>query len=148
MELISLTTQANEKVTTAQQKVIDYLKNHDLASMDKGSHPIDGDNFFVNVIEYDTTDENNRIWEAHKTYLDIHVVAAGVERIYHNFIENMKIEAYHEQDDYLEITGTKENAINLSPNQLLIFHPEDAHKTGVKADEEMTVKKGVFKVKL
>ena len=148
MELISLTSQAKENVTTAQQKVIDYLKNHDLVSMAKGSHPIDGENFFVNIIEYETTDENNRIWEAHKSYLDIHVVATGVERIYHNFIENMKIGDYHEQDDYLEISGTKENTINLFPNQLLIFHPEDAHKTGVKADKEMTVKKGVFKVKI
>lgn len=148
MELISLTSQTNGNVTIAQQKVLDYLKNHDLTSMEKGTHPIEGDNFFVNIIEYDTTDEDNRIWESHKSYLDIHVVATGVERIYHSFIENMKTGDYHEKDDYLEIKGTKENTINLSPNQLLVFYPEDTHKTGIKAIEEMTVKKGVFKVKL
>ncbi|WP_192987196.1 YhcH/YjgK/YiaL family protein [Carnobacterium mobile] len=148
MELISLVSQVNGNITSAQQKVIDYLKKHDLASMEKGTHPIEGDDFFVNVIEYDTTDEKNRIWEAHKAYLDIHVVVTGVECIYHSFIENMETGDYHEKDDYLEITGTKENIINLSPNQLLVFYPEDTHKTGVKADKEMTVKKGVFKVKI
>ncbi|MDN6626960.1 MAG: YhcH/YjgK/YiaL family protein [Pisciglobus halotolerans] len=148
MELINLTSQPNATITSAQQKVINYLKEHDLASKEKGSHPIEGEDFFVNVIEYETTDEDNRIWESHKSYLDIHVVATGVERIYHSFIENMKAGSYHEEDDYLEITGTKENTINLSPNQLLVFYPEDTHKTGMKTDKEMTVKKGVFKVKL
>ena len=148
MELISLSSHANNNVTSAQQKVIDYLKKHDLASMEKGSHPIEGEDFFVNIIEYETTDEDNRIWESHRDYLDIHVIATGVERIYHSFIENMEAGNYHKEDDYLEITGTKENTINLSPNQLLVFYPEDTHKTGVKADKKMIVKKGVFKVKL
>ena len=148
MELISLTTQIDKTITTAQKKVVDYMKDHDLASMEKGSHPIEGDDFFVNIIEYDTTDEENRIWEAHKSYLDIHVVVVGVERIFHSFIENMKTGKYHEEDDYLEIDGTKENIINLSSNQLLVFYPEDTHKTGVKVDQSMTVKKGVFKIKL
>ncbi|MCF1620487.1 YhcH/YjgK/YiaL family protein [Tetragenococcus koreensis] len=148
MELISLTSQKNESTTSAQQKVIAYLENHDLASMEKGSHAIKGDDFFVNVIEYDTTDEENRIWEAHKAYLDIHVVATGKERIYHSFIENMTSGEYHEDDDYLEITGSKESVINVSPNQLLVFYPEDTHKTGVKAGQAMTVKKGVFKIKI
>ncbi|AQS54254.1 Toxin-antitoxin biofilm protein TabA [Jeotgalibaca dankookensis] len=148
MELISLTSQNSKYTTLAQQKVIDYLKDHDLASMEKGSHPIDGDNFYVNVIEYETTDPENRIWEAHKDYLDIHVVASGVERIYHSFIENMTTGDYHKEDDYLEIDGVKENTIDLSPNQLLVFYPEDTHKTGVKTEQPVTVKKGVFKLKL
>lgn len=148
MELISIASLSDKNVTTAQQKVLDYLSNHDLASMEKGTHSIEGEDFFVNIIEYTTTDEENRIWEAHKSYLDIHVIATGVEGIYHSFIENMKTGEYHKKDDYLEITGTKENVIHLSPNQLLVFYPEDTHKTGVKVTEEMTIKKGVFKIKI
>lgn len=148
MELVSLSSQKNNNVTTAQQKVIDFLEDHDLSSMEKGSHIIDGDDFFVNVIEYETTDEENRIWETHKAYLDIHVVAVGTERIYHSFIENMTTGDYHEDDDYLEVKGTKENTIDLNPDQLLVFYPEDTHKTGVKTGKAMTVKKGVFKIKI
>lgn len=32
-----------------------YAKEHDLASYEKGSHPIDGERLFVNVVEYETT---------------------------------------------------------------------------------------------
>ena len=148
MELISLLGQENQNLTVSQKKVMDYLKTHDLASMEKGTHFIEGEDFFVNVIEYQTTDEANRIWEAHKDYLDIHVVVTGVEVIYHSFIDNMQVGDYHKNDDYLEITGNKENVIQLSPNQLLVLYPEDTHKTGVKVDKETFVKKGVFKVKI
>ena len=148
MELISLLGQENQNLTVSQKKVMDYLKTHDLASMEKGTHFIEGEDFFVNIIEYQTTDEANRIWEAHKDYLDIHVVVTGVEVIYHSFIDNMQVGDYHKNDDYLEITGNKENVIQLSPNQLLVLYPEDTHKTGVKVDKETFVKKGVFKVKI
>ncbi|WEB81779.1 YhcH/YjgK/YiaL family protein [Vagococcus lutrae] len=148
MELISLLGQENQNLTVSQKKVMEYLKTHDLASMEKGTHFIEGEDFFVNVIEYQTTDEANRIWEAHKDYLDIHVVVTGVEGIYHSFIDNMQVGDYHKNEDYLEITGNKENVIQLSPNQLLVLYPEDTHKTGVKVDKETFVKKGVFKVKI
>lgn len=148
MELISLLGQENQNLTVSQKKVMEYLKTHDLASMEKGTHFIEGEDFFVNVMEYQTTDEANRIWEAHKDYLDIHVVVTGVEGIYHSFIDNMQVGDYHKNEDYLEITGNKENVIQLSPNQLLVLYPEDTHKTGVKVDKETFVKKGVFKVKI
>lgn len=148
MELISLLGQENQNLTVSQKKVMEYLKTHDLASMEKGTHFIEGEDFFVNVIEYQTTDEANRIWEAHKDYLDIHVVVAGAEGIYHSFIDNMQVGDYHKNEDYLEITGNKENVIQLSPDQLLVLYPEDTHKTGVKVDKETLVKKGVFKVKI
>ena len=32
-----------------------YAKEHDLASYEKGCHPIDGERLFVNVVEYETT---------------------------------------------------------------------------------------------
>ena len=41
-----------------------YAKEHDLASYEKGSHPIDGERLFVNVVEYETTQPENRFWEA------------------------------------------------------------------------------------
>ena len=43
-----------------------YAKEHDLASYEKGSHEIDGERLFVNIVEYETTTPENRFWEAHK----------------------------------------------------------------------------------
>ena len=51
-----------------------YAKEHDLVSYEKGSHPIDGERLFVNVVEYETTRPENRFWEAHRNYLDVHLM--------------------------------------------------------------------------
>ena len=40
-----------------------YAASHELAGYEKGSHPIDGERFFVNIVEYETTLPENRFWE-------------------------------------------------------------------------------------
>ena len=45
MELISLLGQENQNLTVSQKKVMEYLKTHDLASMEKGTHFIEGEDF-------------------------------------------------------------------------------------------------------
>ena len=71
-----------------------YAKEHDLASYEKGSHAIDGDRLFVNIVEYTTTIPEKRFWEAHKNYLDIHVMIHGTEQIDLNFIQNMDVKEF------------------------------------------------------
>ena len=36
-------------------KCFEYAKTHDLLNFEKGSHEIEGDNLFVNIVEYKTT---------------------------------------------------------------------------------------------
>ena len=76
------------------KKCFAYLKDHDLASYEKGTHEIDGGRLFVNVVEYTTTAAENRFWEAHKDYLDVHVMLKGQEQIDVNFIQNMELKEY------------------------------------------------------
>lgn len=45
-------------------KCFDYANTHDLLSFEKGSHTIDGDDLFVNIVEYETTNAADRFWEA------------------------------------------------------------------------------------
>ena len=82
-----------------------YAKEHDLASYEKGSHPIDGGRLFVNVVEYETTRPENRFWEAHRNYLDVHLMLDGQEQIDLNFIENMEQKRFVEKDDFLPMDG-------------------------------------------
>lgn len=63
------------------KECFEYAKTHDLASYEKGSHEIDGDRLFVNIVEYTTTTPEERFWEAHKNYLDVHVMIHGNEQI-------------------------------------------------------------------
>ena len=71
-------------------KCFRYAKEHDLQGYEKGSHEIDGDDLFVNIVEYETTTPENRFWEAHRQYLDLHFMLRGPEQIDVNFIDNME----------------------------------------------------------
>lgn len=49
------------------KECFDYYKNNDLKSFEKGSHEIDGQRLFVNIVEYTTTKPENRFWKHIRT---------------------------------------------------------------------------------
>ena len=125
-----------------------YAKEHDLASYEKGSHPIDGERLFVNVVEYETTRPENRFWEAHRNYLDVHLMLDGQEQIDLNFIENMEQKEYVEKDDFLPMDGAPNSHVVLRPGDFLICYPEDGHRTAVAVKESEKIKKAIFTVRI
>ena len=125
-----------------------YAKEHDLASYEKGCHPIDGERLFVNVVEYETTRPENRFWEAHRNYLDVHLMLDGQEQIDLNFIENMEQKEYVEKDDFLPMDGAPNSHVVLRPGDFLICYPEDGHRTAVAVNEPEKIKKAIFKVRI
>ncbi len=128
------------------KKCFAYLKDHDLASYEKGTHEIDGERLFVNVVEYTTTAAENRFWEAHKDYLDVHVMLKGQEQIDVNFIQNMELKEYVKEDDFLPMEGEKNASVVLREGDFLVCYPSDGHRTAVQVEEPETIKKGIFKV--
>lgn len=125
-----------------------YAREHDLTTYEKGGYKINGDEFFVNIENYATVKREERFWEAHKAYLDIHILVKGEETIDINFIENMKLGEYKEADDFLSMEGDMQASVTLKPGDFLICYPEDAHRTGVIATKVSDLKKGIFKVKI
>ncbi|RHR32886.1 DUF386 domain-containing protein [Clostridium sp. AF19-22AC] len=130
------------------QECFAYAKEHDLISFEKGSHEIDGDRLFVNIVEYTTTTPEDRFWEAHREYLDIHVMLDGPEQIDVNFIENMKEEEFQPEKDFLPLQGGANGHVVLDAGDFLVCYPHDAHRTAVKVDEPKLIKKAIFKVKI
>lgn len=125
-----------------------YLKKHPLLSYEKGSYEIDGHRLFVNVVEYETTTSINRFWEAHKDYLDVHVMLQGEEQIDVNFIGNMRLKEYVEKDDFLPMEGEKNGSVILRPGDFLVCWPSDGHRTAVAVDGTAMIKKAIFKVRV
>ena len=123
-----------------------YLKEHDLASYEKGYHKIDGDRFFVNIVEYTTTTPEERFWEAHRQYLDVHVMLHGSEQIDVNFIQNMEQKSFVEKDDFLPLEGDKNGSVILRNDDFLICYPSDGHRPAVSVNEPEPIKKAIFKV--
>ena len=119
-----------------------------MVSYEKGSHPIDGERLFVNVVEYETTWPENRFWEAHRNYLDVHLMLDGQEQIDLNFIENMEQKEFVEKDDFLPMDGGSNSHVVLRAGDFLICYPEDGHRTAVAVDESEKIKKAIFKVRI
>lgn len=128
------------------KKCFEYMKWHDLLAYEKGSYEIDGGRLFVNIVEYATTEAKNRFWEAHKDYLDVHVMLKGQEQIDVNFIRNMELKEYVKEDDFLPMDGEKNGSVILREGDFLVCYPSDGHRTAVQVEKPETIKKAIFKV--
>lgn len=128
------------------KKCFEYAASNDLLNYEKGSYKIDGDNLFVNIVEYETTEVENRFWEAHRNYLDLHLMLDGKEQIDLNFIENMEEKEFVEKDDFLPLEGDKNGYVILEKNDFLVCYPNDAHRTAVKVRSSEKIKKAIFKI--
>lgn len=125
-----------------------YAADHDLSQFEKGCHEIDGERLFVNIVEYTTTTPKERFWEAHKQYLDIHLMLHGEEQIDVNFIGNMDVKDYVEKDDFVPMEGDKNSDVILRDNDFLICYPSDGHRTAVAVNGPEKIKKAIFKVRI
>lgn len=130
------------------RKCFDYAREHDLLSYEKGSHPIDGDELFVNIVEYETTTPENRFWEAHRQYLDLHFMLRGPEQIDVNFIDNMEQKEFVEKDDFLPLEGDPNSHVILNAGDFLLCYPADAHRTAVQVGAPAAIKKAIFKIRI
>lgn len=128
------------------KKCFEYAASNDLLNYEKGSYKIDGDNLFVNIVEYETTEVENRFWEAHRNYLDLHLMLDGKEQIDLNFIENMEEKEFVKKDDFLPLEGDKNGYVILEKDDFLVCYPNDAHRTAVKVRSSEKIKKAIFKI--
>lgn len=130
------------------RECFDYAKAHELRNYGTGSHEIDGERLFVNIVEYETTLPQNRFWEAHRDYLDLHLMLCGTEQIDLNFISNMVQGDYVKQDDFLPMEGEKNGSVILVRGDFLICYPNDGHRTAVAVKEPEKIKKAIFKIRI
>lgn len=131
------------------RKVLDFVNSHDMASLEKGMHPIDGDNLFVNIIEYETKKPEERFWEAHRDYLDVHVPIRGTEQIDLALLSDLTAGDYDKEQDFQAAQGDKRVSVVMNPGDFLVCYPADVHRTAVAAGgKPETVKKAVFKVRI
>ncbi|KSV59576.1 YhcH/YjgK/YiaL family protein [Acetivibrio ethanolgignens] len=126
----------------------EYLKSHDLKSMELGSYEIEGKRMFVNLCEYTTTVAEERFWEAHKEYLDIHVMLSGMEQIDVCFIEAMEQKSYVPEEDFLPLEGNATGHVILQAGDFLVCYPQDGHRTAIQVEGPQKIKKAIFKVKI
>ena len=130
------------------EKCFQYVKDHNLLEYETGCYEIDGDRLFVNIVEYETTTAEKRFWEAHRQYLDLHIMLHGNEQIDVSFIDKMEQKPYVEKDDFLPLEGNPNSHFVLTDGDFLLCYPKDAHRTAVAVSAPEKIKKAIFKIKI
>ena len=130
------------------KEALSFARSHDFAVLPTGTKKIAGDDIYVNIARYTTGAAAEKIWEAHRAYIDIHVLAEGTEKIDVSLIERMQTHPYEEDKDYVPADGAVTQTTIMRPGDFLICYPEDVHRSGVKVDEAAPLKKGIFKIRV
>lgn len=128
----------------------------DLEQLELGTHPMTGTDHYLNVMTYQSAPDNERVWESHLRFIDIHMVLEGSEKLAVTrapFGEVIK--PYTIDEDYLlwrsDVYGhdnEEHQVYQLHPGDWLLCDQKDIHKTGIFIDQPATVKKAVLKVAL
>lgn len=129
--------------------LLNQVKEFDFSNYEKGKFGISGDEFFGIGLEYDTRNEADCLWEAHRSYLDVHCILEGEELVNITDIANTTVtKEYDAAGDYGLFNGTKEHTIHLKKGMFLVLYPNEVHQTAVVAESVSSVKKIVFKIKV
>jgi biofilm protein TabA len=133
----------NERVDRA----VEYIQTHTFAGLHTGMHEVEGQEIYFNLIEYETKEVEERFWESHKKYLDLHYILEGKEFIGHEQFDRMTIkQEYEEKDDFYLLNGKVQSKVKLEQGDFMLLFPNDAHMTAIKVDGPEKVRKVVFKI--
>ncbi len=130
------------------EKGFEFLKTTDLKNLENGRYEIDGDNIFVSIQDYQTKQENEGKFEAHKKYADIQFIIKGEEKIGYTNIKNCTPTTFYDDtNDIIFLDGTGD-FIKAKENTFLVFFPQDAHMPCISVNNPEYVKKAVVKVRI
>ena len=127
-------------------KCIDYLRNQ--KEFTPGKTEELGDGIKCTISSYETVDESQAFWEAHKRYVDVHCVIHGEERVSVCSLADAQVGTYHAERDYLETTGVPKVDLRATAGTVLCLFPNDVHRTKVNASvgKSKRILKVIFKV--
>ncbi|MCC8425455.1 YhcH/YjgK/YiaL family protein [Mucilaginibacter sp. UR6-11] len=131
-------------------KAFAFIANTQLDTLSVGKHLIDGENVFATVSDGPTKDYNKTGWEAHRKYIDLHLMIHGKERI--GMMDPATAAVTNPYDAAKDVvnfdTNTKGNYYVADPGTLFIFFPQNPHRPGIHVEGYDTVKKLVIKIKV
>ncbi len=107
-----------------------------------------GSDVYATRFTYETVPEEESFFEAHKKYLDIHIMVDGSEGVEiappEGLVEFDRVQA----NDFYAYRGPAHHKLALSPGNFLVVFPNDAHRIKMQLERPETVSKVVFKVRV
>ena len=124
--------------------VLDRLNEAFLATVGPETMELEGDKLYVTRFTYETLPREETFFEAHKWYLDVHLMVQGEERV--ELASPGGLTLFEHQGDFYAYRGEAEQSLVLRPGSFLVVFPEDAHRIKIQVNGRETVSKVVFKV--
>lgn len=120
-----------------------------LASVGHERVEIDGAGLYATRFTYETLPPGETFFEAHRRYLDIHIMVSGSEGVEIAPPEELARFEARKQDDFYAYRGEGRQKLTLSPGEFLVVFPGDAHRIKMQTGAgPETVSKVVFKVRV
>jgi len=132
------------------QKAFDFLRQVN-SDTPVGRYEIDGEDVFAFVQKHLTKPVEERQYEAHRKYIDVHYIIQGREILYWAplpMLTNITMPFDDEQDAELYGITVEGMPYQLREGQLTILFPQDGHVPSCTRDKQAEVLKVVVKVRV
>lgn len=126
------------------------LKALAAAPFQPGVHAVDGDEIYINALEYDTASAQDSLMEAHRRYIDVMLLLEGEETIgvcNVSTLQHITTEYDPSGDALLARLEQPYTELSMHPGDIAILFPEDAHAPGMNCGEKHHVRKLIAKVR-
>ena len=127
--------------------VVEFLKSHDLQTMEVGKYPIKDKDLFLNLSLTKQRTKETAFLETHIDMIDIQVPITCAETFGYSPLFDLPAFEYNAEKDITKYGDTKpQTYVTVNPGQFAIFFPQDGHAPCIIEEEE--IKKAIFKVKV
>ena len=127
-------------------RVLENLNGAFLSSVGARPMEMEGDALYVTRFDYETLPAEETFFEAHRLYLDVHVMLRGQEGVEAAHPEGLRL--FDRKDDFYAYRGEAEQRLILRPGNFLVVFPEDAHRIKMAVGPPEAVSKAVFKIRI
>ena len=107
-----------------------------------------GGDVYATRFAYETLPAEETFFEAHRNFLDIHIMVDGSEGVEIAPPESLTEFDRVEANDFYAYRGEGDYKLALSPGDFLVVFPNDAHRIKMCLERPAPVSKVVFKVRI
>lgn len=127
---------------------LDHITPEFLAGVGSERVELKGGDVYATRFTYETLPAEETFFEAHRKYLDIHIMVRGSEGVEIAPPEALEEFDRKEDGDFYAYRGRGHYRLTLSPGDFLVVFPGDAHRIKMRSGGPETVSKVVFKVRI
>ena len=127
---------------------LEHITPEFLARVGSERVELKGGEVYATRFTYETIPAEESFFEAHRKYLDIHLMVQGSEGVEIASPEALAEFDRVEANDFYAYRGEGTYRMVLSPGDFLVVFPGDAHRIKMRVGNPETVSKVVFKVKI